>query len=118
MKQGVEVKFTERQKKQILALRKIGLSYREIGERYNVSDNLISSRIKKWKKGDNQVIKLNDKQRDYYFGFFQEMDFYNVGDLFITKDSDEWGYQIVNEDRSYTDYVPMDVYQKIKTKGE
>lgn len=48
MRKGITIHFDEKQKRQILALRGIGLTYLEIAKRFNVSDNFISQKIKQW----------------------------------------------------------------------
>ena len=42
--------FTDKEKRQILALRSIGVPFRFIGKRFNISDTVIMRNVKQWQK--------------------------------------------------------------------
>jgi len=48
MSRGPVIKFTEKQKRQILALRGLGVTFDEISKRFNVSHSVVFRNVKKW----------------------------------------------------------------------
>lgn len=45
--------FTEKEKRQILALRSIGVTFRELGKRFNISDTVIVRNVQQWQKEES-----------------------------------------------------------------